>query len=188
MLVPLDNPILAASDADYAPVPLVDCRCLTNLQRFEYAFCTGSTSACPLLCPYHPQYICQSVTVHGLDYLHASIHRFLVVNLTASVASQLRYRHCFLSKALPIQVSDLVSVMCYQVVERYSVCRCLYHVHAIDPCAAHGQRGHMVQEKTVLVGYACSQHSGRRSGTIHDSHYAYSSGVDSEIHQAYQLR
>ncbi|KAF2627512.1 hypothetical protein BU25DRAFT_301398, partial [Macroventuria anomochaeta] len=52
--------------------------------------------------------------------------------------------------------------MCYQVVERYSVCRCLYHKHAIDPCAAHGQRGHMVQEKTVLVGYACSLHSGHR--------------------------
>ncbi|KAF5845963.1 hypothetical protein GGP41_008450 [Bipolaris sorokiniana] len=43
--------------------------------------------------------------------------------------------------------------MCYQVVERYSVCRCLYYKHAIDPCAAHGQRGHMVQEKTVLCSF-----------------------------------
>jgi hypothetical protein len=52
--------------------------------------------------------------------------------------------------------------MCYQVVERYSVCRCLYYKHAIDPCAAGGQRGHVVQEKTVLVAYACALHSSDR--------------------------
>ncbi|KAH7065214.1 hypothetical protein B0J12DRAFT_639505 [Macrophomina phaseolina] len=49
--------------------------------------------------------------------------------------------------------------MCYQVVERYAVCRCLYHKHAIDPCAQYGQYGHSVQEKTVLVGYACNVHA-----------------------------
>ncbi|GME24845.1 uncharacterized protein LTHEOB_7539 [Neofusicoccum parvum] len=49
--------------------------------------------------------------------------------------------------------------MCYQVVERYAVCRCLYHKHAIDPCAQYGQYGHSVQEKTVLVGYACNVHT-----------------------------
>lgn len=54
--------------------------------------------------------------------------------------------------------------MCYQVVERFALCRCLYYRHAIDPCAGHGQRGHMVQEKTVLVGYACSNHGNHRSG------------------------
>src|SRR5690242_2750121 len=108
----------------------------------------------PFVLIIHSIYVSPS-RLMGWDYLHASIHCFLVVILTAPVASQLRYRRCFLSRALPIQVSDSISVMCYQVVERYSVCRCLYHVHAIDPCAAHGQRGHMVQEKTVLVGYAC---------------------------------
>jgi hypothetical protein len=51
--------------------------------------------------------------------------------------------------------------MCYKVVERYSVCKCLYFEHSIDPCSAYGQRGHTVQEKTVLVGYACDRHSGR---------------------------
>jgi len=67
--------------------------------------------------------------------------------------------------------------MCYQVVERYSVCRCLYYKHAIDPCASHGQRGHLIQEKTVLVGYACSTHSSSRpeiahyTGTLPDSGY-----------------
>ncbi|KAJ5326197.1 hypothetical protein N7541_010962 [Penicillium brevicompactum] len=49
--------------------------------------------------------------------------------------------------------------MCYKVVERYSVCKCLYFEHSIDPCQAYGQRGHTVQEKTVLVGYACDRHS-----------------------------
>ncbi|KAK4866884.1 hypothetical protein LT330_008047 [Penicillium expansum] len=51
--------------------------------------------------------------------------------------------------------------MCYKVVERYSVCKCLYFEHSIDPCSAYGQRGHEVQEKTVLVGYTCDKHSGR---------------------------
>ncbi|KAJ5951713.1 uncharacterized protein N7479_010126 [Penicillium vulpinum] len=50
--------------------------------------------------------------------------------------------------------------MCYKVVERYSVCKCLYFEHSIDPCSAYGQRGHEVQEKTVLVGYTCDKHSG----------------------------
>lgn len=52
--------------------------------------------------------------------------------------------------------------MCYRLVERYSVCRCLYHRHSVDMCAAANQQGHTVQEKTILVGYLCSQHSSRR--------------------------
>lgn len=47
----------------------------------------------------------------------------------------------------------------YQVVERYSVCRCLYYKHAIDPTEFFGEPGAVVVEKTVLVGYACSVHS-----------------------------
>lgn len=54
--------------------------------------------------------------------------------------------------------------MCYQLVERYSVCGCLYFQHAVDPCQAYAQRGHTVQVKTVLVGYACEKHSARRNG------------------------
>ncbi|KAJ5496282.1 hypothetical protein N7463_008269 [Penicillium fimorum] len=55
--------------------------------------------------------------------------------------------------------------MCYKVVERYSACKCLYFEHSIDPCSAYGQRGHQVQEKTVLVGYTCDRHSRRRTPT-----------------------
>lgn len=49
--------------------------------------------------------------------------------------------------------------MCLQITERYSVCKCLYYRHSVDPCAARGQRGHGVREKTVLVGYACDAHA-----------------------------
>ncbi|PYH90377.1 hypothetical protein BO71DRAFT_334612 [Aspergillus ellipticus CBS 707.79] len=68
--------------------------------------------------------------------------------------------------------------MCYQLVERFSACRCLYFQHAVDPCEAYRQRGHSVQEKVVLVGYTCSRHSMRWSGnkardsTLSDSGYS----------------
>ena len=69
--------------------------------------------------------------------------------------------------------------MCYQVVERFSVCRCLYYRHSIDPCAAHGQRGHTVQEKTVLVGYACGVHSSHRPEAIYGAGVLPDSGYES---------
>jgi hypothetical protein len=51
---------------------------------------------------------------------------------------------------------------CYQVIERYSVCRCLYYKHPVDHrtnCSGHGTPVHQVAERTVLVGYACETHS-----------------------------
>ncbi|PVH80766.1 hypothetical protein DL98DRAFT_360241, partial [Cadophora sp. DSE1049] len=41
--------------------------------------------------------------------------------------------------------------MCYLVVERYSVCRCLYYKHSVDMCAAYGQQGHGIQERTPFI-------------------------------------
>jgi hypothetical protein len=79
--------------------------------------------------------------------------------------------------------------MCYQVVERYSVCRCLYYKHAIDPCAAHGQRGHIAQEKTVLVGYACNLHSSHRPMTTYNLQYTDPSpDTEYEMYTSSQLR
>ncbi|OAF59900.1 hypothetical protein VC83_03029 [Pseudogymnoascus destructans] len=49
--------------------------------------------------------------------------------------------------------------MCYRLVERFSVCRCVYYEHSIDMCAAANQHGHRIQEKTILVGYLCGHHS-----------------------------
>ncbi|KAL5350077.1 hypothetical protein ACLOAV_005114 [Pseudogymnoascus australis] len=53
--------------------------------------------------------------------------------------------------------------MCYRLVERYSVCRCIYYKHNIDMCAAANQQGHAIQEKTILVGYLCGSHSDQDS-------------------------
>ncbi|KAI0907922.1 hypothetical protein F4823DRAFT_625973 [Ustulina deusta] len=60
--------------------------------------------------------------------------------------------------------------MCFQVVEVYAVCRCLYYQHAVDRCAAYGRPGHQVSKKTIPVGYACSVHSQS------SSHGAYAGG------------
>ncbi|KAF2401820.1 hypothetical protein EJ06DRAFT_555458 [Trichodelitschia bisporula] len=70
--------------------------------------------------------------------------------------------------------------MCYQIVERYAVCNCIYYQHSVDACSSYGQRGHAVITKTVLVGYACPAHSGRGAmGAYPDrklSDSGYSSG------------
>lgn len=49
--------------------------------------------------------------------------------------------------------------MCYQVLELYSACRCLYYQHAVDRCPRYGKRGHGITQRTILVGYACMDHS-----------------------------
>ena len=35
----------------------------------------------------------------------------------------------------------------------------MYYQHAADRCAAYGRPGHNVQQRTILVGYTCSEHS-----------------------------
>ncbi|KAH8763091.1 hypothetical protein F5883DRAFT_113103 [Diaporthe sp. PMI_573] len=49
--------------------------------------------------------------------------------------------------------------MCSQVLELYSACRCLYYQHAVERCADYGTRGHGITQRTILVGYACIDHS-----------------------------
>ncbi|KAF8419531.1 hypothetical protein EV426DRAFT_567391 [Tirmania nivea] len=51
--------------------------------------------------------------------------------------------------------------MCIRITERYAVCQCVYYVHGVDQCGAAGRAGHSIQERTVLVGYACAAHTGR---------------------------
>lgn len=48
--------------------------------------------------------------------------------------------------------------MCIKVIEKYSVCRCIYYSHAADPCPAYGRRGHAVKTMEVLVGLSCGRH------------------------------
>ena len=71
--------------------------------------------------------------------------------------------------------------MCYRLVERYAVCGCLYHQHAIDPCAAANVPGHRIQIREVKVGFACGWHAnqGAPSGPASSGQYpdsGYSSG------------
>ncbi|KAH9902316.1 hypothetical protein F4778DRAFT_737140 [Xylariomycetidae sp. FL2044] len=49
--------------------------------------------------------------------------------------------------------------MCFQMIEVYSVCRCLYYQHPVDRCSAYGRAGHGVTRRTILVGYTCKEHS-----------------------------
>lgn len=100
----------------------------------------------------------------------------------------------------PLESASIVSTpsssptMCYLVVERYSVCRCLYYKHSIDMCAAYGTQGHPVQERTVLVGYACENHSAHydqqqsSSRGYSDSGYGTASHRSSHRHSSHRHR
>lgn len=49
--------------------------------------------------------------------------------------------------------------MCYQLIELYAACRCLYYQHAVDHCASYGSPGHRIAQRTIFVGYECTRHS-----------------------------
>lgn len=84
----------------------------------------------------------------------------------------LLYTHYFQSYPSDcLALYHIVINMCYQITERYAVCRCLYYQHAVDMCAAYGQYGHPVQERTILVGYLCPAHSPSSSSHSRHSHH-----------------
>jgi hypothetical protein len=95
----------------------------------------------------------------------------------------------------PPPLSPSTVTMCYLVVERYSVCRCLYYQHSVDMCAAYGTQGHPIQERTILIGYTCEKHSmhqeqedfGSREG-YSDSGYGTASHGSSHMHSSRQPR
>lgn len=49
--------------------------------------------------------------------------------------------------------------MCFQLIERYGVCGCLYYNHAVDCCPRYGAPEHGIVRRTILVGTTCIQHS-----------------------------
>ncbi|KLU84488.1 hypothetical protein MAPG_03529 [Magnaporthiopsis poae ATCC 64411] len=65
--------------------------------------------------------------------------------------------------------------MCHQLAELYSECNCLYYLHPVDTCPAHGLAGHEIVRKTVHVGASCPQHQqgggsdAASAGRIHSS-------------------
>jgi len=64
--------------------------------------------------------------------------------------------------------------MCYQLVERYSACHCLYYEHAVDRCPHYGQHGHKTTRRVILVGYACVYHTSSRGTYSASSQHTYS--------------
>lgn len=76
--------------------------------------------------------------------------------------------------------------MCYQVHELYSSCRCLYYQHAIDRCPRFGAPGHGVTQRTILVGYACVDHSSHSKdlSSSHSGGYSADDEVDKSSHVA----
>ncbi|CZS92203.1 uncharacterized protein RAG0_05553 [Rhynchosporium agropyri] len=76
--------------------------------------------------------------------------------------------------------------MCYLVVERYSVCRCLYYKHSVDMCAAYGTPGHKVEERTVLVGYACDRHSSNQQEASNSTDRYSDSGYGTASHSSHK--
>lgn len=58
------------------------------------------------------------------------------------------------------------AIMCYQLVELYSECRCLYYQHATDRCPDYGHHG--IRKRVIYVGYACSVHSSYGGGSFRD--------------------
>jgi hypothetical protein len=73
--------------------------------------------------------------------------------------------------------------MCYQLLELYSACRCLYYQHAVDRCVAYGSQGHHVKQRHIYVGYACSVHSSHDAQ--HASQFSYS---DSGYHSGHSRK
>ncbi|KAK0376738.1 hypothetical protein CLIM01_05915 [Colletotrichum limetticola] len=48
--------------------------------------------------------------------------------------------------------------MCFQLTEVYSACKCHFYSHATQRCSAYGKRGHVVEKRTIFVGFACPAH------------------------------
>jgi hypothetical protein len=136
--------------------------CLCLVQAVDFPSVDSGLHACRLalqrpVLQMYKGYCCSisCTLVHSLSNLNCSfipLSEHLHHPLQLSPAGH----HC--SPLLPPSRNPETRTMCYKLVERFSVCRCLYFQHAVDPCEAFGQRGHTVQEKTVLVGYACSRH------------------------------
>ena len=64
--------------------------------------------------------------------------------------------------------------MCYQLIERFSACRCVYYTHAVDRCPHYGQSGHKTTRRVILVGYACIDHAPARGNYSSASQHNYS--------------
>lgn len=95
-------------------------------------------------------------SMHALILVLILTLSLLFIHLSQLASNQIN----IFSQTHAHQVKD--PTMCYQIIERYAVCRCLYHRHSVDPCQRYGQQGHGTTEKTVLVGFTCPDHAAKR--------------------------
>ena len=66
-------------------------------------------------------------------------------------------------------MSSLTRWTSSRVTTRWSTrTRCLYYQHAVDRCDAYGRPGHVLQRRTILVGYACDEHARPESSSGYD--------------------
>ena len=54
--------------------------------------------------------------------------------------------------------AEYIRSSCIRIIERYAVCRCIFYKYGIDH-ALHGSECRRVEDREVLVGYACPEHS-----------------------------
>ncbi|KAH7378536.1 hypothetical protein BKA64DRAFT_631945 [Cadophora sp. MPI-SDFR-AT-0126] len=52
--------------------------------------------------------------------------------------------------------------MCFQIVEQYSVCRCVFQEYGIDECPLYQHKGHTPQVRVILIGVLCLRCTYRR--------------------------
>lgn len=127
----------------------------------------------------HAVYVVASFRLHSLFFHYIPLSFSLCHTNIIHTFPRLKTKRCLnhqpLFHSAPTHKTTAVAtpVMCIKIVERYAVCRCVYHSHAVDPCPAYGRRGHSIKTQDVLVGYTCSRHAvhGSRSGSSH--HYNY---------------
>jgi hypothetical protein len=95
------------------------------------------------------------ITIHRLAT--ASLPKFHIEKKTRLLSFRSRYR----SRDQPTAARGPpgAGAMCFQLIERYAVCGCIYYQHAVDQCPRANQRGHTIEKREVSVGYACAKHS-----------------------------
>lgn len=62
--------------------------------------------------------------------------------------------------------------MCKQIIEVFPGCKCVYYVHAVDPCPAKTSKNHKVSRREVYVGGSCKEHSKPKGQTSQRYSYA----------------
>lgn len=78
-------------------------------------------------------------------------------HITRKTDAQVNYLLPSISWTSSVLATRYLATMCYQLVEVYSSCLCVYYQHAVDRCSRYPD--HDITRRTVFVGHACPNHS-----------------------------